>query len=111
MKSLKKCHKDKAIIQADKKRKKMEEVLADDYIYKKVKKDPTLGLQNKKNKIANEHRLKDLVDDKLKHIIMTYTAIATRIYGLSKIYSQGIPFKANSVVSDNIIILTYLIYD
>ncbi|XP_058983463.1 uncharacterized protein LOC131804504 [Musca domestica] len=72
---------------------KMNAILMDMCTYKRVRKDPTTGLQEKNNKLVTKLFELKLIDEKVKYNLINRTSIPPKIYGLPKIHKEGTPLR------------------
>ncbi|XP_075167963.1 uncharacterized protein LOC142240139 [Haematobia irritans] len=72
---------------------RMEKIVNDIMMYRKLKSDPTNKLQRINNELVDELFKHNIIDDSEKRRMKTEAAIAPRIYGLPKIHKQDYPLR------------------
>lgn len=72
---------------------KMGNILGDLCTYKRLRKDPTSGLQEKNNLIVEKLFNNKFIDNWTKNRLVNKTCMAPRIYGLPKIHKDGNPLR------------------
>ncbi|XP_075170215.1 uncharacterized protein LOC142242513 [Haematobia irritans] len=72
---------------------KMRTILGDMCTYRRLKRDPTSGLQMKNNKLVDKLFNMNILNANEKYKLTSKTATAPRIYGLPKIHKEGTPLR------------------
>ncbi|XP_075163288.1 uncharacterized protein LOC142235921 [Haematobia irritans] len=72
---------------------KMKTILGDMCTYRRLKRDPTSGLQTKNNKLVEKLFKMNILNANEKYKLTSRTATAPRIYGLPKIHKEGTPLR------------------
>ncbi|XP_037826543.1 uncharacterized protein LOC119614495 [Lucilia sericata] len=72
---------------------KMMDIIKDMCTYRRLKKDPTLSLQNKNNILVEKLYKLNVINLLDKNKLTTRIAIAPRIYGLPKIHKKDMPLR------------------
>lgn len=72
---------------------KMKLVLRDICTYRRLKRDPTSGLQGKNNRLVERLFNMNMINLTDKNKLTNRTAMAPRIYGLPKIHKEGTPLR------------------
>lgn len=72
---------------------KMGEILNDSNTYKKVSKIPIYTIQTKNNKLVNELFKEKIIDERMKHRLITYNAVSAKMYGTIKHHKPGYPVR------------------
>lgn len=84
---------------------KMNSLIGDTEVYKKLSSDPTSKIQSKNNSLVKELKDKEFIDGNTAKKLNSYKGVSPTIYGLPKIHKERIPLRPivstiNSPTSD-----------